>query len=158
MYFYNHTNSDLHIHLCVVDEILQRISTRIVILELCIVGDCPNGGIEGSDHPADVDRLDVGEVGEYPCPRCTCGLWNYSTDMSLFKKWLKINTGQHHRWSRQWCWYCSQKVKQLSPSPAEKESGGSSSVCIAWSQEETDSNQACLTETLLFVLSFALLT
>lgn len=154
MYFHNCTNSDLHIHLGVVDEILQRISTRIVILELCIVGDCPNGGIEGSDHPADVDRLDVGEIGEYPRPRCTCGLWSGSTETSLFKKWFKINTGKHHRWTTQWCWYYNQKVEPLCPSQESE----ISSVCIAWSQEETDSNPACLTGTLLWVLAFTLLS
>lgn len=46
----------------VVDEILQRVSARVVVLELCVVGDSGDGGVMGPDHPTDVDRLDVGEV------------------------------------------------------------------------------------------------
>lgn len=74
------TYCNLHIHLGVVDEVLQRISTRIVILQLCVVGDCPDGGVKRSDYPAHIDRLDVGEVREYSRPWCTCGLWNYLTE------------------------------------------------------------------------------
>lgn len=32
------------------------------MLELSIVGDGPNAWVEGSDHPAHADCLDVGEV------------------------------------------------------------------------------------------------
>lgn len=67
----------LHINLGVVNEILQWISARVVILEFCVVGDAPDGGVEGSHHATDIDRLDVGEVGEDSCPWCTCGLRNY---------------------------------------------------------------------------------
>lgn len=84
----------LHIHLGVVDEVLQWVSTWVVILELCIVGDCPDGGVEGSYHPTDVHRLDVGEVGEYSRPWCTCGLRNYWRETWLFKNRLKMNGRQ----------------------------------------------------------------
>lgn len=67
----------LHFRLGVVDEILQWVSTWIVVLELCVVGDRPGGGVEGPDHPADVDLLDVREVGEYACPWRARGLRNY---------------------------------------------------------------------------------
>lgn len=66
----------LHIHLGVVDEVLKRVRARIVILELCVVGDGADGWVEGADDAAHVDRLDVGEVREYPCPRCAGGLGN----------------------------------------------------------------------------------
>lgn len=67
-------DSHLHVNLGVVDEILQRVSARVVVLELCVVGDGADGGVMGPDHPTDVDRLDVGEVGEYSCPWCAGGL------------------------------------------------------------------------------------
>lgn len=65
---------NLHVHLGVVDEILQRVRARVEILQLGVVGDGADGGIEGSDHPADIDRLDVGEVREDPCSWSTGGL------------------------------------------------------------------------------------
>lgn len=72
--------SHLHVHPSVVDEILERVSARVVVLELCVVGDGADGGVVGSDHPADVDWLDVGEVGEYSRPRCTGGLRSCSEE------------------------------------------------------------------------------
>lgn len=68
---------NLHVHLGVVDEVLQRVSARVEVLQLCVVGDCADSGVEGSDHPADVDRLDVGEVGEDSSSRSTGGLREY---------------------------------------------------------------------------------
>lgn len=67
-------HSHLHVQLGVVDEILQGVSTWVEVLELCVVGDGAHGGVMWPDHPADVDWLDVGEVGEYSCPRCAGGL------------------------------------------------------------------------------------
>lgn len=76
-------DSHLHVDLGVVDEILQRVSTRVVVLELCVVGDGANGGVMGVDHPADVDQLDVGEVREYSCPWSTGGLRHCTADTRL---------------------------------------------------------------------------
>lgn len=76
-------DSHLHVDLGVVDEILQRVSARAVVLELCVVGDSANGGVMGTDHPADVDQLDVGEVWEYSCPWSTGGLRQGTADTRL---------------------------------------------------------------------------
>lgn len=73
--------SHLHVQLGVVDEILQGVSTRVEVLELCVVGDGAHGGVMWPDHPADVDWLDVGEVGEYSRPRCAGGLQSCTADI-----------------------------------------------------------------------------
>lgn len=73
--------SHLHVQLGVVDEILQGVSTRVEVLELCVVGDGAHGGVMWPDHPADVDWLDVGEVGEYSRPRCAGGLQSCKADI-----------------------------------------------------------------------------
>lgn len=64
----------LHFHLGVVDEILQRVYTGIIVLEFSIVGHYPCSRIMRADHTADINRLDVGEVRKDPCARCTGGL------------------------------------------------------------------------------------
>lgn len=76
-------HSYLHVDLGVVDEILQGVSTRVVVLELCVVGDGADGGVVGPDHPADVDGLDVGEVREYSRPWCAGGLRGWTADAPL---------------------------------------------------------------------------
>lgn len=74
--FLNPTGN-LHVHLGVVDEVLQRVGARVEVLQLGVVGDGADSGVEGSHHPADVDRLDVGEVGEDSSSRSAGGLRGY---------------------------------------------------------------------------------
>ena len=142
----------LHVHLGVVDEILQRISTRVVILELGVVGDGPDGWVQGSHHPADIHRLDVGEVGEDSRPRGSCGLRNYSGGSWLFKKWLKINSGQRL------------SAQHAAVMKSHQESGTAfstfslsteriASICVTLSQEQSDSSRRKI---LLFLPSLLL--
>ena len=63
-----------HVYLCVVDQVLQRVGTGVVVLELGVVGDGSDGGVEGLDDAAHVDILGVGKVGEYPRPGRVGGL------------------------------------------------------------------------------------
>lgn len=64
----------LHFHPGVVDEILQRVCTGVMIAELRVVGDYSCSGILGAHHTADVNRLDVGKVREDPRAGCAGGL------------------------------------------------------------------------------------
>ena len=57
-----------HVYLCVVDEVLQGVGTGVVVLELGVVGDGSDGGVEGLDYATHVDILGVGIVGKDPCP------------------------------------------------------------------------------------------
>lgn len=77
------TTWNLHVHLSVVDEVLQRVSARVEILELGVVGDGADRGVKGSDHPADVDRLDVGEVWENSSSWSTGSLWKYCRERMI---------------------------------------------------------------------------
>lgn len=86
---------NLHVHLGVVDEVLQRVSARVEVLQLCVVGDCADSGVEGSDHPADVDRLDVGEVGEDSSSRSTGGLREYLRGLIIN---YYYSFSSHERW------------------------------------------------------------
>ena len=63
-----------HVYLCVVDQVLQGVGTGVVVLELWVVGDGSNGGVEGLDNAAHVDILGVGKVWEDPCPGRVGGL------------------------------------------------------------------------------------
>lgn len=76
-------HSHLHVDPGVVDQILQGVSTRVVVLQLCVVGDGADGGVVGPDHPTDVDGLDVGEVREYSRPWCAGGLRGRTADAPL---------------------------------------------------------------------------
>lgn len=64
----------LHVHLGVVDEILQRVSTGIIVFELGVVGDDASSRIIGVHQTTDVHHLDVGEVSKDPGAGCTGGL------------------------------------------------------------------------------------
>lgn len=58
----------------VVDKILQRVGTRVIIFELGIIGDYPCSWIIGVHQTADVNRLDVGEVSKDPRASGAAGL------------------------------------------------------------------------------------
>lgn len=64
----------LHVHLGVVDEIFQRVSTGVIIFELSVIGDYPSSWIIGAYHTTHIDRLDVGEVSKHPCAGRAGGL------------------------------------------------------------------------------------
>lgn len=55
-------NECLHIHPSVVDQVLQRIGARVVVLELRVIRHSPCCDVFRSYNSTDVDRLDVGEV------------------------------------------------------------------------------------------------
>lgn len=60
---------NLHINLCIVDQVFEWICTRVKIFQLSIVSHGSHCGVERPDHAADVNRLDIREVRE-----CT-GAW-----------------------------------------------------------------------------------
>lgn len=55
-----------HTHLCVVDQVLQWVSTRKEIDHLLSVSDGSSIWLLRVDQPRDVDRLHIREVGEQP--------------------------------------------------------------------------------------------
>lgn len=60
--------------MCIVDQVLEWICTGVKIAQLGVVGHCSDCGVERSDHPTDVNRLDVREVREDAGPWSAGGL------------------------------------------------------------------------------------
>lgn len=67
--------------MCIVDQVLERICTGVKVTQLGVVGHCSYCGVERSDHPTDVHRLDVGEVREDAGPGSAGGLQIKTTSL-----------------------------------------------------------------------------
>ncbi len=68
-------NKHLHIHLSVVDQVLQRIGAWVVVLQLSVIRHSACCDVFRLYNSTDVNRLDVGEVWEYACPYTPYCLW-----------------------------------------------------------------------------------